>query len=167
MARHFWIAVLAAFALAACGGGNDDPSGTGDDDSNFEACELLPRSDATALFEAPAEPEPGPIVTDPDYLGDCRWAYETPDGLGNQLLVLNVWGDDAYYAPLSNAEPFDIGDQGSVAAGAGTGVDVSWTQGDITASLGYFTIGSGVPDHLAKIEEVKALALLVSERLGP
>ena len=159
--------MLAAFALAACGGGNDGASGTGDDASTFEACELLLRSDATALFEAPAEPASGPVITDPDYLGDCRWGYETPDGLGNQLLTLNVWGDDAYYAPLSNAEDFEIGDQGSVAAGAGTGVDVSWTQGDITASLGYFTIGTGVPDHLAKVEEVKALALLVSDRLGP
>jgi hypothetical protein len=34
-----------------------------------------------------------------------------------------------------------------------------------TASLEYFTIGEGVPDHLAKIDEVKALALKVAGRL--
>jgi hypothetical protein len=157
--------MLGAFAAVACGGGDDGSSASDDGNPNFAACGLLTRADATALFEAPAEPEAGPIVTDPDYIGDCSYAYETPDGLGRQLLALNVWGDVSYYAPGPNAEPFDIGDQGSVVSGAGTGVDVSWTQGDITASLGYFTIGEGVPDHLAKLDEVKALASKVADRI--
>ena len=164
------IQVLVALALVACGGGDDGASGTGDKE-NFEACDLLTQADATALFEEPAEPEAGPIVTDPDYLGDCSFRYDTPDGRGMKLLSLNVWGDSAYYSPGLDAEPFDIGDQGSLNeqgstdSDAGWGIDVSWTQGDVTASLGYFTIRAGTPDRLATIDDVKALALRISERL--
>jgi hypothetical protein len=168
--RHRFV-TLAPFALFACGGGEHGPSATGDGGSSFDACRLMTKADATTLFEAPAEPEPGPTVTDPKYVGDCSWKYETPDGLGMKVLSLNVWGDPAYYAPGVNAEPFDIGDQGSVltqvsgASDGGWGVDVSWTQGEITASLGYFAIRAGIPDRPRDIEAVKALALTVSDRL--
>jgi len=163
--------VLVAFALFACGGGDDGASGTGDDDENFKACDLLTQADATAIFDQPAEPEAGPVVTDPDYLGDCSWRYDTPDGQGMKVLSLNVWGDSAYYSPGLDAEPVDIGDQGSLNqqgspdSDGGWGIDVSWTQGDVTASLGYFTIRAGIPDRQATIDEVKALALTISERL--
>ena len=168
--RHRF-AALAPFALIACGSGEDGAAGSGDGDGSFDACRLITQGDATTLFEAAAQPERGPTVTDPEYLGDCSWKHETADGLGMKVLSLNVWGDPAYYSPGLNAEPFDIGDQGSVVtqgsadSDAGWGVDVSWAQGDITASLGYFTIRAGVVDHLAKIEEVKVLALTVSDRL--
>ncbi|HEX6271457.1 MAG TPA: hypothetical protein VFZ53_00385 [Polyangiaceae bacterium] len=167
---RYRVAALAPFALLACGG-EDGADGSRDDEPSFDACRLITQADATTLFDAPALPEPGPTVTDPEYLGDCSWKYETADGLGMKVLALNVWGDPAYYSPGPNAEPFDIGDQGSVVtqgnadSDAGWGVDVSWTQGEITASLGYFTIRAGVPDQLMKIEEVKALALTVSDRL--
>jgi hypothetical protein len=165
---RYGVVLFAPFALFACAGG---ASGSGDGDSSFDACRLITQADATTLFEAPALPEPGPTVTDPKYLGDCSWKYETPDGLGMKVLALNVWSDPSYYSPAQGAEPFDIGDQGSVVtqgsadSDAGWGVDVSWTQGEITASLGYFAIRAGVPDQVAKTEAVKALALRISDRL--
>jgi hypothetical protein len=169
MRRRF--VLLAPFVLLACSGGKQSDPGGGGGASSFDACRLVTQADATTLFEAPAEPDSGPTVTDPKYLGDCSWRYDTPDGLGMKVLSLNVWGDRAYYSPGLNAEPFDIGDQGSVVtqgsadSDGGWGVDVSWTQGEVTASLGYFTIRAGVPDPVTNIEAVKALARKVSDRL--
>jgi hypothetical protein len=163
--------VLATIALCACGGGDDGASGTGDDNENFKACHLLTQADATAIFDQPAELEAGPIVTEPDYLGDCSYRYDTPDGEGMKILALNVWSDSAYYSPGPDAEPVDVGDQGSLnelgsgESDGGWGVDVSWTQWEITASVGYFTIRAGTPDRQATIDEMTALALRISDRL--
>ena len=156
----------AAFALFACGGGDEAPSGNGGDGNpNIDPCDIVTQADATALFEQPAEPDTGPLVTDPAFIGACYWRYDTPDDLGSQSLAFYLWNGPEYYAPATNADPFDIGDEGAVEASAGAGVDVLWRQGELAPIVSYFNVGTGVPDHLTKMEDVKALALEASDRL--
>jgi hypothetical protein len=159
------LAVFAATSLAACGDESDGGDGEPLPPSEHDGCKLLTRGDATALFEVTAEPDPDSlIVTDPNYFAGCSWYYETPDQLSNQVVFLNIWHGEDYYAPHPDAEPLEIGDVGSIYTSKATGVEVAWTLRGYAFDLNYFAIGAGVPDHTTKVAEVEALAIEVRNR---
>jgi hypothetical protein len=161
LSRHTRGALISCF-LVSCGGsqGGGSPS-----TQSLDACAILTQADASALFDQAARASEEVEVTDPGYLGGCSWSWESSDESSRQILVLDVWQGEEYYSPSPKAEPFDIGDEGSVAASTGTGVDVSWKQQGKTASLGYFAIGPDAPDPVTKREEVESLALGVADEL--
>jgi hypothetical protein len=160
-------ALLFVLLLGGCSG-RDDSDSTGAANGNqteLDPCVLVTEADASALFGEPAVPNQDAVtVTDPAFIGDCSWTFEPKGQLGSQLLAFYLWDGEDYYAPAPGDAAFEIGDEGSVAMSGAAGVDVSWRQYGVTAILSYFTVGAGVPDHLAKVDEVKALALEVSSR---
>jgi hypothetical protein len=158
--------LVCALLLVACGGedggeGKGNLTGGGD----LDACELLTEADATALFGEPAEPDEGTLITDPAFIGDCLWTWEPADALGSQNVSLTLWEGEEYYAPHPDAEPFEIGDEGSLHETEATGIQIDWVQDGVGVQFGYFSVGDGVPDNLSKSADVQALALEISERM--
>lgn len=170
------ILVLTVGVIAGCGDDNG-ANGTADngqaakvedngagDQKSIEACNAVTQQDATKIFGKPAsEEESNTLVVDPNMLGECLWSYDTETS--SQLIQFRVWNGEIYFAPTADSETFDIGDKGAIRVNTFAGVDVEWVQDGKTITLSYFTTGSDVPDATTKVEEVKALAKQVEDRL--
>ncbi len=162
--------LVVALAVAGCGGGGGEvvheagSAETGVDaaptKSEPNACELVTREDATALFGQPASPDSGT----PAYgmIGRCLWTWDSETS--NQLLQFHMWDQVAYDRP-DDSETLDLGEKGYVRAHPVAGVDISWIQEGRTISLSYSTIGPEAPEAVSKVEEMKALARRVARRL--
>lgn len=156
--------VLGALALVGCGSDDSSGGGTGGGGGStpqtIDACTIVTQGEATTLFGEDATKEPPEPVTDANLLGQCTWTWDTQTD--NQLLQLFVWTDTAYSKP-SDAETYDIGDEGYVRLVGG--VEVGWIQSDKSVTLSYSTVGSAVPDPETKAEAVKTLAQTASGKL--
>ncbi|MBK7579096.1 MAG: hypothetical protein IPI67_02725 [Myxococcales bacterium] len=164
MKRRFSLGLPLAVALLAMGcGGDEGGKGGGGGSNKIDACAIVTESDATALFGQTASKDTGAQIVDPALRGECLWSYQNANN-DSHLLQFRVWQGQKYYVPGTNAEPFDIGDEGAVDMGALIGVDVQWLQGESAASLSYSTVGN-VPGATTKLAEVKALALATAAKL--
>lgn len=170
------IAAVAAVALAlmsaACG---DEEQGIdeaidkavqqaedqlGESGDTIDACAILTSEDASDLFGAEAKQDES---TAPLVLGECIWSNETETG--SQLLQMQIYSGEQFYSEDEGAETFDIGDKGNIKVDAFSGIDIQWVQDGKTVALSYFNLGEGVPEVQSKVEEMKALALKVSDEL--
>lgn len=171
-------------ALAGCGsdGGGDGSSGTGGagiggtgaggsgggadgaPGSEIDACAIVTRADATALFGEKATPDTSnnPVV-DANLLGECLWAWDTETS--GQLLQFRVWNGAEYHDVPDTAEAFAVGTDGYVNVDPFWGIDVEWVQDARTIELSYSNVGPDAPDTATKVEPMKALAFEVSSRL--
>lgn len=170
---RFLAAVVWGLGMAACGGGGEQqaaaPAPTADPAVVLEragmpggdACALLTRADAEALFGRPAERRREPVLAG-RLAGRCLWVAEA--GASTRRLELRILRVPAL-APPPDAEPFDLGVQGYVRADPAAGVEVAWLQGGLHYALVHTTTGPAAPPAIDRAEEVKALARAVASRL--
>lgn len=173
------VARLSSFGLVlgllSCAGGEDEGRQSADADPvttavSMEACAVVTAEDATALFGVEANrDESSTPIPDPNLAGECLWSHDTETS--SHLLQVHVLNGERYYgspktgdAP-EGSEPIALGDRGHVWARAGTLVDVEWVQDGQVISLSYSTVGTEV-GGAERVEEMKALARRVSERLA-
>ena len=175
---HLGAFVLAlACCLTACPGDDDassagdggaSSSGNGSKAGEIDACTLLTMDDASALFGQPAKRDSDEPVVDPALLGQCHWTYEEEDEIGSvysQSVHFYAWDSPRYHSAPTGADPLDVGEDGYVKWSEATGVDTGWLQNDRSYQLYYFSIGDTMPSNESKVDDVKALALTISQRL--
>jgi hypothetical protein len=155
-------AAFASAVLIGCGSDSGSSSsgtggGGGSTPQQIDACTIVTQGEATTLFGQDATKEAPTPVNDDNLLGQCSWTWDT--ATDNQLLQLFIWTDTAYEKP-SDAQDYDIGDEGYVRL-VGS-VDVGWIQLDKSVTLSYSTVGTAVPDAETKAEAVKTLAQTAS-----
>lgn len=164
------VVLLLSSAVAGCGGDDSGSakgaSGHGDD---FDACAIVTEADASALFDQPAKSDPGNLIVDPAFLGQCNWTYEETDqstgAVYSQSLFFTAWDSPDYNAPLPDADPLDVGTDGWATVSEAAGVSIGWVQDDRSFSLGYFSIGPTMPTNASQFEALKTLTDDVSDRL--
>lgn len=164
------LVLLLAVGAAACGDEEEEvdvdqiieeateQAAAGGDQIN--ACAIVTEQDATELFggEAVQEEPTAPLV-----MGECVWSWEAD--MASQLLQFRVWDGEEFYFDNPEAETLAVGDKGYISVDEFAGIDIMWIQDGKTIDLSYFTVGEGVPTVESKVEEMKALAEKVSDKL--
>lgn len=165
----FLVAVL-ALSIAACGEEEEEVdvdqiieeateqmAGGGEE---INACAIVTQQDASDLFGGEAEQDES---TAPLVAGECIWSQDTD--MASQLLQFRVWDGEQFYFDDPEAEQLDLGDKGWMSVDDFAGIDIMWIQDGKTIDLSYFNVGEGMPTIDSKVEEMKALAQQVSDKL--
>jgi hypothetical protein len=132
----------------------------GGDGGDIDACAIVTQQDASDIFEGDAVKN---TSTAPLVLGECIWSQDTD--MASQLLQIQIYDGEQFYADDPEAEPFDLGDKGKIAIDEFAGIDIQWVQDGMTVALSYFSFGEGVPDIQSKVGDMKSLAEKVSGEL--
>ena len=166
------VALALMVALAACGEEEVDvdkvveqavDQATDDSGAEIDACAIVTQQMASEIFGNEAVKDEGIPVIDPSMMGECLWTYDTETS--GQLLQFRVWDGEIYYSMPSDAEAFDLGDQGYIRVNEYAGIDISWVQEGKTIDLSYSTVGPDSPELQSKVPEMKDLAMQVSDEL--
>jgi len=177
-----WVGAMALMALVSCGGHDVKPSAAANDDSgaggnttsasadaignsaSVDACQLLTKADATALFGQPAssqEPEMAPL---PDQIGVCQWGWVGAEQTQQVFLKIMTSPDDHYFA-IDNAQPLQLGDKSQLVIDETTlSMDIDWVQSDKFFDLHYTASPYQTFDR-SKADPLESLAQAISGRL--
>lgn len=177
-----WVGAITLMALVGCGGHDAKASAAGNDSSaaggntasasakttgssaSVDACQLLTKADATALFGQPAssqEPEMAPL---PDQIGVCQWGWVGAEQTQQVSLKIMTSPGDHYFA-IDNAQPLHLGDKGQLVIDETTlSMDIDWVQSDKFFDLHYTASPYQAFDR-SKADPLESLAHEISGRL--
>lgn len=173
---------MALAALVGCGGHGANASAAGGDSSaaganaptaagktasssaSVDACQLLTKADATALFGQSAssqEPEMAPL---PDQIGVCQWGWVGAEQT-QQVSFKIMTSPEDHYTKIDNAQPLQLGDKSQLVIDETTlSMDVDWVQAGKFFDLNY-TASPYQNFDKSKAEPLKSLAQEISGRL--
>jgi hypothetical protein len=169
-------------ALVGCGGHDVKASAAGNDSSaaggstastsadttgnsaSVDACQLLTKADAAALFGQAAssqEPEMAPL---PDQIGVCQWGWVGAEQTQQvSLKIMTSPGD--HYTAIDNAQPLHLGDKSQLVIDETTlSMDIDWVQSGKFFDLHYTASPYQAFDR-GKADPLKSLAREISGRL--
>lgn len=172
-------AATLVLAVARCGGNNADTSAAGENapaagantpasaaetsgsSSAVDACKLLTKADAAALFGKPAssqEPDMAPL---PDQIGVCQWGWVGEEQT-QQLSLKVMTNPDDHFAELSGAQPLDLSDRSELIVDETImSMAVNWVQDGKFFNLNY----ESNPFQNSKADALKTLARQIAGRL--
>jgi len=130
----------------------------------MDACQLLTKADATALFGQPAssqEPEMAPL---PDQIGVCQWGWVGAEQTQQVSLKIMTSPDDHYFE-IDGAQPLHLGEKSQLVIEETTlSMDIDWVQNGEFFDLHYTASPYQTFDR-SKADPLKSLAQEISGRL--
>ncbi len=162
---HAKNASAAADDSSAAGGGTPSAARSATVNSGpVDACQLLTKADATALFGQPAasqEPEMAPL---PDQIGVCQWGWVGAEKTQQVSLKIMTSPED-HYVKIDNAQPLHLGDKSQLVVDETTlSIDIDWVQNGKFFDL-HYTASPYQNFDKSKAGPLESLAKEISGRL--
>ena len=168
-------AVVLMLALASCGDSSTDTSAAGADtsaaagnatgsSSSLDACTLLTKADATALFGQPASSQEPEIAALPDQIGVCQWGWVGAEQTQQVSLKIMTSPRD-HYSEMDGAQPLNLGDKSQLVIDETMeSIDIDWVQNGKFFDL-HYTASPYQAFDKSKANLLKSLAQKVSGQL--
>ncbi len=170
--------VVLVLALASCGGNNADTSSARGHNpppvantsaatantsgsSSVDACKLLTRPDATALFGKPASSQKPEMAPLPDQVGACQWGWVGSEET-QQLSIKVMTNPGDHYFKVDNAPPLNLGDDSQLIIDETTmSINIYWVQNGNFFDLKY----ESNPFQKSKADALQSLAKKISGQI--